>query len=221
MKKKKNRRDEFLNLVPQGVKKILDVGCADGVLGAKLKETDVIEVCGIERNKELYELAKDKLNQVFLADVENFNLPYPEGYFDCILYADILEHLIDPLSTLKNHAKYLKTNGYIIASIPNVRYYKLIIRLLFAGSWDYVDGGILDRTHLRFFTLLNLKELFTKAGFKIINIKRNIIAARGFSFLNIICFNRLKNLLTYQFYIVAMKSQNPIVLLNKRKVYQF
>lgn len=220
MEKKKDRRDEFLNLVPQGIKKVLDVGCGKGVLGAKLKERQ-IEVVGIEKNKEFYMLAKDRLNQVFLADVENFNLPYPKGYFDCLLYADILEHLTDPLVTLKNHANYLRDKGYIVASIPNIRYYKVIIRLLLGKSWDYVDAGILDKSHLRFFTLINIKELFIKAGFKIIDIKRNIVAAKGFRFLNILCFNKLIDFLTYQFYIVAVKSADSELFYRKRKIYQF
>lgn len=221
MKKKKERRDELLSLVPQGIKKVLDVGCGNGSLGAKLKERQ-IEVVGIEKDRELYASAKEKLSQVFLVDVENFELPYPRGYFDCIMYADIIEHLIDPLSTLKNHSKYLRDNGYVITSIPNIRYYKVIIRLLLGGSWDYVDAGILDRTHLRFFTLINIEELFIKAGYKITDIKRNILASRGFRFLNISCFNRLKDFLTYQFYIVAIKSGSSQLLYKKeRKVYQF
>lgn len=220
MEKKKDRRDEFLNLVPQGIKKVLDVGCSKGSLGAKLKERQ-IEVVGIEKNKEFYLLAKDRLNQVFLADVERFNLPYPKGYFDCLLYADILEHLIDPLAILKNLAGYLKDKGYVVTSIPNIRYYKVIIKLLLGKSWDYVDTGILDKSHLRFFTLINIKELFIKAGFKIIDIKRNIIAARGFKFLNILCFNKLIDFLTYQFYIVAVKSADSELFYRKRKIYQF
>jgi len=220
MKRKQDPRNELLNLVPQGIKKVLDVGCGNGSLGAKLKEKQ-IEVVGIERNKDLYTPAKGKLDQVYLADVEKFNLPYPEGYFDCILYADILEHLLDPLATLKNQDKYLKDDGYIVASIPNVRYYKLIIRLLFGGTWDYVDTGILDKTHLRFFTLTNIKELFIRAGYKIIDIRRNIVATRGFRFLNVLCFNKLKDLLTYQFYVVAEKSADSRRFYAKRKIYQF
>lgn len=217
---KKDAREILLGLIPKGVKKVLDVGCGDGGLGLRLKEKD-IEVVGIEKDKELYNLAKDKLNRVFLADVEDFIPPYPEGYFDCILCADILEHLIEPLITLKKLSNYLKEKGYIVASIPNIRYYKLIIRLVFAGTWDYVDAGILDKGHLRFFTLINIKELFIKAGFKIIDIKRNIVAKRWLRFLNIICLNRLKDFLTYQFYILAIKSTKEELSYKERKVYKF
>lgn len=219
-KNKKDARDVFLSLIPEGTKRVLDVGCAKGDLGAKLKQRQ-IEVIGIEKDKDLLAEAKDKLDQAYLIDAEKCDLPYPKGYFDCILYADVLEHLLDPLATLKNQNNYLKNGGYVVASIPNVRYYKVIIRLLFGGTWDYVDAGILYKGHLRFFTLLNIKELFAKAGLEITDIRRNITAAAGFKFLNALCFNRLKDLLTYQFYIVAMQSPGQELSIKKRKIYQF
>ncbi|MCM8779642.1 MAG: class I SAM-dependent methyltransferase [Candidatus Omnitrophica bacterium] len=221
MKKgKKDLRDTFLSLVPQEVKKVLDVGCAKGDLGAKLKQRK-IEVIGIEKNKDLCAEAHRKLDRAYLMDAEKLEIPYPNGYFDCILYADVIEHLCDPLTALKNQKKYLKEGGYVVASIPNIRYYKVIIRLLFGGTWDYAKSGILDKGHLRFFTLLNIKELFTKAGFEIIDIRRNIIAATGFKILNALCFNNLKDLLTYQFYIVAIHSPGQKIPIKERKVYQF
>ena len=221
MGKKKNKRDEFLSLIPPEAKKVLDVGCADGNLGLKIKERGA-EVVGIERDEKLCALAKEKLNQVFLVDTENFQLPHPKGYFDCILYADLLEHLTDPLTTLKNHKSYLNDAGCIVASIPNIRYYKVIIRLLLGGTWDYTDKGILDKSHLRFFTLLNIKELFMQAGYEIVEIKRNVVAARGFRFLNFILFGKLKELLVYQYYIKARKSKDlSFHSINKRKIHQF
>ncbi len=222
IKKKRNKRDEFLTLIPPGAKKVLDVGCGDGSLGVKLKEKG-IEVIGIEKDNQLYLQAKKKFNEVFCMDAEDVKLPYPQGYFDCILCVDILEHLRDPFSTLIKLSYYLGYNGAIIASIPNVRYYKIIIRLVCGGTWDYVDSGILDRGHIRFFTLINIKELFTASMYKIIKIKRNIVAAWGFKMMNFLFLNKLRDFLTYQYYIKAIKIEGSYINYNskQRKIYRF
>ncbi len=122
MSRKKDRREEFLSLVPLDAKKALDVGCGSGGLGSILREKG-IEVIGIENSEGLHKEASEKLKQVFLADIEKFQIPFSKGYFDCIIYGDVLEHLIEPLAVLKNHKEYLSDNGYVIASVPNVRYY--------------------------------------------------------------------------------------------------
>ncbi|UCD15926.1 MAG: class I SAM-dependent methyltransferase [Candidatus Omnitrophota bacterium] len=218
-KKKKNKRDEFLAMVPEGAKRILDLGCGDGRLGSMLKIKER-EVVGIEKNDMLCEAAAEKLDRVFSVDMENFVLPYPKEYFDCILCADVLEHLIEPLVFLEKCKEYLSEDGFILASIPNIRYYKVIGNLIFSGTWDYMEQGILDRTHLRFFTLINIKELFIDAGYEIIDIKRNIVAASLMRFLNRASFGRLKEFLTYQYYIKAEKSGVKIPV-KKRKTCQF
>jgi len=221
MGRKKDKREEFLSLVPLDAKKALDVGCGSGGLGSILRKKG-IEVIGIENSEGLHKEASEKLKQVFLADIEKFQMPFSKGYFDCIIYGDVLEHLIEPLAVLKNHKEYLNDNGYVIASVPNVRYYKLITRLVFSGSWDYMDKGILDRSHLRFFALINLKELFIEAGYEITEIRYNIVAARGLRILNLFLFGLLKNFLVYQYYIKAKKSNNSYFSApEKRKICQF
>jgi len=221
MNKKKNRRDEFLELVPPNTKTLLDVGCGAGGLSARLKEKGV-KVVGLEKIEALCSIAREKLDAVIAGDIENMILDYSEEYFDCIMYADILEHLIEPLNILQKHKVYLQKDGYIIASIPNARYYKIILRLILGGTWDYSDAGILDMTHIRLFGLINIIELFEKAGYEIVEIKRNIIAARGFRVLNFIFFNKLKDFLTYQYYIKAKKSDNlSRITMRQRKIYKF
>jgi hypothetical protein len=174
----------------------------------------------IIKAEELAEGAKKVLDKVYSADIEDFQLPYSEEYFDCIIYADILEHLIEPLSLLKKHRNCLSDQGCIIASIPNVRYYKIIIRLVAGGTWDYMEGGgLLDIGHLRFFTLTNMKELIEEAGYKIVDIRRNMVSSRGFRILNRLCFNSLRNFLTYQYFIKAEKASNPPN--TKRRKYRF
>ena len=221
MSRKKDRRKEFLSLVPLDAKKVLDVGCGSGGLGSVLRKKG-IEVIGIENSEGLHKEAGEKLNQAFLADIEKFQMPFSKGYFDCIIYGDVIEHLIEPLAVLKNHKEYLSDKGYVIASVPNVRYYKLITKLVFSGNWDYMDKGILDRSHLRFFTLINLKELFIEAGYEITEVRYNIVAARGLRILNLLLFGLLKNFLAYQYYIKARKTGNSYFsAAEKRKICQF
>lgn len=221
MNRKKDKRNEFLELVSPDTKTLLDVGCGAGGLSAGLKEKG-IKVIGLEKIEKLCSIAKEKLDEVITGDIENMKLNYPEGYFDCIMYADVLEHLVDPLSILQKHKIYLQKNGFVIASMPNVRYYKIILRLILGGTWDYSDAGILDKTHLRLFGLINIVELFEKAGYEIVEIRRNIITSRGFGMLNILFFNTLKDFLTYQYYIKAKKNDNqPKIVLSQRKIYKF
>jgi len=218
---KKDKRDELLDLVPVEAKRILDIGCGDGGLGFKLKQKGR-EVIGVEGDERLCFLAGQKLDRIVPGDIEMLTLPFTKGYFDCILYADVLEHLIDPLNILKSHRDYLNDAGCIVASIPNVRYYKVIGGLVFKDTWDYMDKGILDRQHLRFFTIINIKELFAGAGYEIIHIGRNVVTSRLLKIFNFIFLKSLRHFLTYQYYIVARKvSLEFAASFKKRKIEQF
>jgi len=145
---------------------VLDVGCAAGELGLALKQAGAVEVVGIERCTEAAALAKERLDQVFVSDIEDFTLPLDEASFDCIIFADILEHTIDPWSVVASYGRYLKSEGRVVASIPNIRFYAVIARLLF-NRWGYRESGILDSTHLRFFTLPTIRRMFEQAGYEI------------------------------------------------------
>ncbi|MBF0380628.1 MAG: class I SAM-dependent methyltransferase [Magnetococcales bacterium] len=159
-------RVEMLSLIPQGSRRILDVGCGAGELGKGCKELCGAEyVVGIEYNKQAAELAQNSLDKVIQGDVETLELPFAQGFFDCIIYADILEHLINPDVVLKKHVAHLAPNGKIVASIPNVRYFAVLSQLV-DGHWTYEEQGILDRDHLRFFTLKEMLALFADAGLK-------------------------------------------------------
>ncbi len=220
-KSKKNKRNQLWRLIPAEAKKIIDIGCGDGGLGLQLKGSQK-EIVGVERNEQLSQLAKQRLGRVICGDIESLDLPFPKGYFDCIFYADVLEHLIDPLGLLKKHSYFLNDQGCIVASIPNVRYYKVVRQLVYKGSWDYMEKGILDKTHLRFFTIVNIKELFSEAGYEIIQIKKNIAASRLLKILNFVLFNSLRPFLTYQYYILARKADIKISgIFKKRKIEEF
>lgn len=211
-------RNDILNLVPDSVIRVLDVGCSIGTLGEQIKcRNNNAEVIGIEVNEQMAEIAKEKLDHVIIGDIEKINLEdfLSPNYFDCIIFADILEHLKNPWDLLKNATSFLSDNGIIIASIPNVRYYSTIINILFRGYWPYRERGIHDKTHLRFFTLKNIKELFQHASLKIVRIEKNyrlIESPHIFNrFSKYFAFSPFKDFLTFQYLVVGgkIKKDNP------------
>jgi len=203
-------RNDILNLVPEKVRRVLDVGCSTGALGKKIKQRNTTEVMGVEFDEQMAKVAREKLDRVIVGDVEkvNFEEHFPAEYFDCIIFADILEHLKNPWEVLKNATNFLNKEGIILASIPNVRHYTTITNLLFKGYWPYRDRGIHDKTHLRFFTLKNIRELFQYAGLEIIRTERNYRIIERPHLINICakCFGFLfKDLLAFQYLVVAEK----------------
>jgi len=169
----RQERKDVEALIPKEARKILDVGCGEGILGKRLLEKGVKEVVGVEIEQAVCEKTRENLSMVICGDIEEIDLPFEERYFDCIVFADILEHLKDPLSVIKKLKKHLKDSGVVVASIPNVRYYQ-VINMLVDGHWTYGDYGILDRTHLRFFTKKEILALFKNAGFEITTITGNV-----------------------------------------------
>ena len=207
-------RDDILRLIPGKARKILDVGCSIGGLGEQIKQKirSEVEVVGIDLDEQMAKVAKEKLDQVIIGDVEKINLAdhLAPNYFDCIIFADILEHLENPWDVLKNAISFLNNEGIIIASIPNVRHYTTIINLVIKGYWPYRERGIHDKNHLRFFALKNIREMFQNAGFKIVRIGRNYrIIERPHWWNRLSKYFALppfKELLTFQYLIVAKKS---------------
>ena len=205
-------RSDIIKLIPNKVGRVLDIGCSIGELGRDLKGKRRVEVVGIELNERMTAIAAEKLDQVITGDIEKIDLNdyfYPD-YFGCIIFADILEHLKDPWGVLRKSVKFLADEGIIVASIPNVRHYTTILSLAFAGFWPYRERGIHDRTHLRFFTLRNITEMFENAGLKIVRVERNcgIIERphRYNRFSKYLACPPFKDLLTFQYLIVAKKS---------------
>jgi len=136
--------------------RILDIGTASGYLG-KIWRQKGHSVVGVECNPAAAEQARRYYDAFQIADIETFEFPYKRE-FDYVVFADILEHLRDPLAVLRRCVPALKESGKIIISVPNVANW--VIRLsLAAGKFDYMDRGILDRTHLRFFTLRSIVQL--------------------------------------------------------------
>ena len=166
-------RYEVAALVPTTARRVLDVGCAEGILGRHLLERGVAEVVGIEQVAEVALRASRRLTRVLCGDVSTVDLPADIGTFDCIVFADVLEHLANPTEALRRFLPLLAPGGTIVASIPNVRHHA-ILHMLAEGLWTYQDAGIMDRTHLRFFTLKEIQSLFASEGLEIRTLSANM-----------------------------------------------
>ena len=164
-------REEMLEFIPEHCKKILDVGCATGKFGYSLKLKLGAEVWGIEINDKQAEKAKGKLDKVICGGLESSIGEIEDAYFDCIVFNDVLEHLAEPDEVVKVIKSKLINGGYIVASIPNVRYIINLKELLLDRDWKYRNEGILDNTHLRFFTKKSIIRMFKDSGYEIVIIK--------------------------------------------------
>lgn len=162
-------RPEILERVPLTASKILDLGCGTGTLGRELKKRQKCSVYGIELNKEACEVARAVLDKVWQDNINRFDPTLVEDKYDCIIFADILEHLIDPWKALKSFTSVLEDNGVIVASIPNVSH-PWITSQLQKGLFRYELAGLLDITHLRFFTKTTICQMFYSAGLKVVDL---------------------------------------------------
>lgn len=163
-------RPEIQDMINVKAHKILDIGCAAGQLGAGLKERLGAEVWGVEIVEAIAKQADKLLDKVIHARIEDALDALPDNYFDSIILADVLEHLENPDMILYKLQSKLSGGGEIVASIPNVRHWSVLKELL-EGKWNYQDAGILDRTHLRFFTKKSIVSLFQTAGLQIQQMK--------------------------------------------------
>jgi len=166
-----NQRHEMLDFLPPTAKKILDVGCGEANFAYLLKQKTQGEIWGIELDQKASAIAKTKIDHVFCGTAEDNLVNLPNGYFDAIYFNDVLEHLIDPYSLLKVISSKLSPQGVIIASIPHVRYFRVLTQLIFQREWRYEDTGVLDRTHLRFFTKKSMMRMFEENGYKVLKTK--------------------------------------------------
>ncbi|MET0651886.1 MAG: methyltransferase [Hyphomicrobiaceae bacterium] len=155
-------RTEIEPHLPVSVNRMLDVGCGDGATSAFIKSVRSVEWAGgVEVNAAAAKRAEGRLDAVWCADVEEFEFGrhIPPASLDLILCLDVLEHLVDPWSVVKHLSALLAANGRLVVSVPNIRNWKFVVKLLFRGDFNYRGAGLLDRTHLRFFVRQTAVEL--------------------------------------------------------------
>ena len=155
-----------------GTKRVLDVGCATGYLAEALGERGCT-VSGLEFDAEAAEKARPHLERLVIGDIETMDLAdaFGDDRFDVIVFGDVLEHLRDPLAALRKAKALLADRGSVVASIPNIAHGSVRLALL-AGRFDYQDLGLLDSTHVRFFTRSSIEDLFREAGMVPIDVRR-------------------------------------------------
>jgi len=148
--------------------KILDVGCASGILG-KIRQSPN-NIFGIEFNEDLAKLAKENCEKVYEINLNSFSAKMiEEKNFDFIFLGDVLEHVLNPEKVLEEVIKLLSENGLIIVSLPNIAQLQFRLKLLL-GIFDYTETGVMDKTHLHFYTYKTAINLIKKNNLSIINI---------------------------------------------------
>lgn len=190
--------------------KVLEIGAAYGETLFYLKEKGIAgEVVGVDifediKNKENYK----KLDRFIFGNIEVLDFPEYENYFDLILLPDVLEHLIEPKIVLKKAHQFLKKDGEIIVSMPNIRHYSAFVKIFLKGDFKYEESGIFDYTHRRFYCRKNIKELIESADFKTINEVSSIRNYKGKSIvktINIVTFRLFEEFFSTQYFFKAKK----------------
>ncbi len=167
-----DQRKEMLPFIGRPPVRCLEFGCSSGGFSALLKEKYGCEAWGIDIDQPSVEIAKTRLDKAFLGDAYEIIKVLPENYFDYLICNDIIEHLHSPERFFEEVKSCLTKDAVLICSLPNVRHWKTFNRYLFLKDWKYKKrGGILDYTHLRFFTLKSMKRSMRLWGFEIEKVK--------------------------------------------------
>ncbi len=197
-------RKEMLPYVPESAKRVLDVGCGAGFFGHEVKRIRGAEVWGVEIDETAAATAVENLDRVLVGDIHLLMSSIPDDYFDCVTFNDVLEHLVDPYGVLRRVKGKLRKGGVIVASLPNIRYHKVLKELLIRKQWQYRDEGILDKTHLRFFTKNSIIDMFRDLDFRILALEgMNKTRSRNFKLLNMVLFGFLSDAQYAKFTCVA------------------
>lgn len=197
-----SQRLEIVDLVPKNTARILDVGCSEGDFGSSVKKRFHCEVFGIEIDREKASKASSKLDKVIIGDVEQIDPKLSSNSFDCIVFADVLEHLKEPAEVLKRYLNYLRPDGCLVISIPNIRHLTVISELLLRGEWRYRQSGIMDKGHLRFFTIKSFLRLLEESNIYPVRIKR-VFSLKGSRIFNFFTLGIFKEFLTAQYLLLA------------------
>lgn len=147
--------------------RVLEIGCGSGRLSNLLSIRKQCKVYCVDKDPVISFLAKGKCIEILNTDIEKSELPYDNGFFDHIILVNVLEHMIDPKQVLINLKRYLSENGSIIYSVPNIVNWHSRM-LIFLGKFEYADGTVFDRNHLRFFNLDSGRNLAIDAGYRIV-----------------------------------------------------
>lgn len=208
-------RKEVLDLIPGTHRdgNVLEIGCGGcATLSYAKKSGYAKHVYGVD----IVEINMDPeisaaLDKIVIGDIQKIENPFYDIKFDVILCPDVLEHLIDPYTTLQKLSGWLKEDGVMIASVPNINYWKIVRDLIFRDSFKYTNYGILDRTHLRFFAGVDVRKLFEENGYSISVFTRKLGGSKKVQFAINILFPITRlfyRFFTYQYLVVARRESN-------------
>jgi 2-polyprenyl-3-methyl-5-hydroxy-6-metoxy-1,4-benzoquinol methylase len=200
----KGRRD-VVGLVPEGLNNVLEIGCGNGATGLLLRESKKVNrLTGVELEPNIAEKARVIFDNVISGDIEKIEIPRNHEPYDCVICADVLEHLRDPWGLLVRLHSSIRPGGIIVASIPNIRNLFIIKELVLQGEWRYVGDGIMDMTHLRFFTKKSMKRLFQETGYHVVCMKHYHFGQKA-TFLNALTFRLCEEFLAQRYLVKAVK----------------
>lgn len=188
-------------------RRLLDVGGGTGATALHLKRVGLAQEIGVmdavieSGTPEIEYTSNANLNSY--DEVEEFLVE--SGPFDTILLLDILEHLVDPWERIDQLTRHVSPGGALIASIPNIRQQWLIRDLIFHNRWQYTDAGLLDRTHLRFFTRTSAMELMARSGLSIETVEPSPLEARRYRFFNAVTLGLIRSFFTRAYLIVSRR----------------
>ncbi len=196
-------RSEIIDIVPADAKCVLSVGCAAGKTEAKLVKRGV-KVVGVEIEHQAAQVARERGLTILEGDASEIDIDVMDEPYDCLIYADVLEHLPEPGAVLRRHVKSLKPEGIVYVSVPNFRRYSVFWELFILGHVNYVEEGILDRTHLRITTRKMVLEWFEAAGINLVNVKY-YLARRRDKLASACLFGLVKEFIATQIHLVGTK----------------
>ncbi|MGJ7031898.1 class I SAM-dependent methyltransferase [Niabella hirudinis] len=199
-------RKEMIQFIPKELNTFLDVGCGEGAFGALLKKVfSKSKIYGIEPHFNSMLKAKEVMDTVIHSSFNEAAISQVQEKIDCVIFNDVLEHLTDPKEALILSKAILSKEGFVLASIPNILYFPVFFNEIIAKQdWKYANAGILDKTHLRFFTKKSIERLFESAGYEIVKIQGiNMGLTRLYRVLNFFLLNKIHNWRYLQFAVLA------------------
>jgi 2-polyprenyl-3-methyl-5-hydroxy-6-metoxy-1,4-benzoquinol methylase len=196
-------RADMLASIPAEAKSVLSIGCGGGRTEAELVKRGVV-VVGVEIDPQAAQTARSRGLIVLEGDATQIDIKTGHAPYDCILYADVLEHLIDPASVLRRHVESLRTGGTIYITVPNFRNWEVFWELFVKGQIVYRDAGILDRTHVRITTRKMVLEWLRAAGLETVQ-ERYIVSGRKKKLLSACMLGLAREFIAVQVALIATK----------------
>lgn len=200
-------RTDLLKVLPSFSERVLEIGCGSGATLAWMKSQGLAEhTTGIELAPQMAEEAGKNVDELIIGDAEALLGDVAAApVYDLVLCLDVLEHFVDPWRMIKKISHALKQGGVVIASIPNVRHFSVLVPLVFKGRWDYKEAGILDHTHLRFFTKASAARLLQTKDLDVTAVVPNIQPGSKSYWAKKLSFGLLADFCTVQYLVCAQK----------------